>query len=102
MNKAEYRKKQDDADNKRHEAAERSYRQQIIATLERMAQQNQTTENQAQRADAFHRRVEKPTLRLEGRRFWIDVFEALGLWVAAAVSLMFFIVPSSAAGMISP
>jgi len=94
MDKAEYRKKQDDAEHKRHEAAERSYRQQIIATLERIAQQNQATENQDQRADAFHRRVEKLTLRLEGRRFWIDFFEALGLWVAAAVGVIAIIVAS--------
>jgi hypothetical protein len=94
MDKSEYRKKQDDAESKRKETAESSNRQQIIAALERIARQNQATENQTQRADGFHRRVEKLTLRLEGRKFWLEVFEALGLWVAAAVGVIAILVSS--------
>ena len=50
MNKAEYRKKQEDAERERREAAEYSERQKIIGALERIAEQNQATENQAYRA----------------------------------------------------
>jgi hypothetical protein len=87
MDKFEYRRKQEDAERRRWRVAESSDRQQIISTLERIADQNQATENQAQRADAFHRRLEKLTLRLEGRKFRLEFFETLGLWVAAAVGV---------------
>jgi hypothetical protein len=95
MDKSEYRKKQDEAERKREEAAEQSSRQQMLAALERIAQQNQATENQARRADTFHRRVEKLTLRLEGRKFWLEIFETLGLWVAAGVGVAAIVVSTS-------
>jgi hypothetical protein len=94
MDKPEYRKKQEDAERKRRESAEHSDRQQIISALERTAEQNQATENQAHRADTFHRRVEKLTLRLEGRKFWLELAETVGLWVAAAVGVIAIIVSS--------
>jgi hypothetical protein len=94
MDKSEYRKKQDDAEHKRQEAAKGSYRQQVVGSLERIAAQTQATENQAHRADTFHRRVEKLTLRLEGRKFWLELAETVGLWVAAAVGVIAIIVSS--------
>jgi hypothetical protein len=50
MDKSEYAKKQEDAKRKRREAAEHTDRRQIIGALERIAAQNQATENQAHRA----------------------------------------------------
>jgi hypothetical protein len=94
MNQAEYRKKQDDAERKRQEAAERSYREQVVGSLERIAEQNEATENQANRADNFHRRAEKLALRLEGRKFWLELAETLGLWFAAGVGVVAIIVAS--------
>jgi hypothetical protein len=94
MDKSEYRKKQEDAERKRQEATEDAYRQQVIGALQRIAEQNQVTENQAQRADTFHRRVERLTLRLEGRKFWLELAETLGLWVAAGVGVVAIIVSS--------
>src|ERR1700676_691065 len=92
MDKSDYRKKQEDAERKRQETAENAYRQQVIGSLERIAEQNQATENQANRADTFHRRVEKLTLRLEGRKFWLEFAETLGLWVAAGVGVAAIII----------
>lgn len=94
MDKSEYRKKQQDAEHKRRESTEHADRQQIITALERIAEQTQATENQAHRADIFHRRVEKLTLRLEGRKFWLELAETIGLWVAAAVGVIAIIVSS--------
>jgi hypothetical protein len=94
MDKSEYRKKQDDSERKRKEAAEDAYRNKVISTLQRIAEQNKAAENQAKRADRFHRLVEKLTLRLEGRRYWIEVAETAGLWVAAAVGVAAIIVSS--------
>jgi hypothetical protein len=72
MNKAEYRKKQEDADRKREEAAEDTYRQQVIVALQVMAEQNKAADYQSSRADRFHRQVEKLTLKLEKRRYRLD------------------------------
>jgi hypothetical protein len=94
MNKSEYQKKQETAERKRQETDEDAYRQQAIGALERIAQQNQATENQAQRADTFHRRVERLTLRLEGRKFWLELAETIGLWVAAGVGVAAIIISS--------
>jgi hypothetical protein len=77
-----------------YESAENSHRKQIISALERIAEQNQATENQAQRADTFHRRVERLTLRLEGRKFWLELAETIGLWVAAGVGVAAIIISS--------
>jgi hypothetical protein len=49
MDKSEYREKQQAAERKRQETAENAYRKQVIGALERIAQQNQATENQAAR-----------------------------------------------------
>jgi hypothetical protein len=95
MDKSDYREKQQAAVRKRQEANEEAYRKQVISALERISEQNQTTENQAQRADTFHRRVEKLTLRLERRRFWLEFFETLGLWVAAGVGVAAIIVSTN-------
>jgi hypothetical protein len=92
MDKSEYRKKQEKTEHKRQEAAEDIYRQQVISALERIALQDQITENQAQRGDTFHRRVERLTLRLEGRKFYIELAETLGLWVAAGVGILAIVV----------
>jgi hypothetical protein len=98
MDKSDYRKKREDAEHKRQETAENAYRQQVIGSLERIAEQNQATENQANRADTFHRRVEKLTLRLEGRRFWLEFAETLGLWVASGVGVAAIIISSHDSG----
>jgi hypothetical protein len=92
MDKSEYRKKQEDVDRKRREVAEASYRGEVIGALNSIAQQNQATENQAKRADTYHRRVEKLALRLEGRKFWLEVAETAGLWAAAAVGVAAIVV----------
>jgi hypothetical protein len=69
MDKSEYRKKQEKTEHKRQEAAEDIYRQQVISALERIALQDQITENQAQRGDTFHRRVERLTSVWRGENF---------------------------------
>jgi hypothetical protein len=94
MDNSEDRTKNKDAARERRKADEGADRQRVIGALERIAEQNQATENQANRADTFHRRVEKLTLRLEGRKFWIEVAETAGLWVAAAVGVIAIIVSS--------
>jgi hypothetical protein len=94
MDKAEYQSKQDRANQKKREANEEAYRDQLIATLQRIAEQDEAIESQAGRADTFHRRVEKLTLRLEGRKYWLEVAETLGLWVAAGVGVAAIIVAS--------
>ncbi len=94
MNKSEYRKKQEEAERKHWETAEKSDRQQVIGALERIAEQNEVTESQAQRADKFHRRIEKLTLRLDGRKFWLELAETAGLWAAAAVGVIAILVSS--------
>jgi hypothetical protein len=96
MDKSDYRQKT--AQEKRRDSAEESYRNKVVGSLERIAEQNQATENQANRADTFHRRLEKLTLRLEGRRFWIEVAETMGLWVAAGVGVIAIIVASHDSG----
>ncbi len=93
MNKSE-RKKQEEAERKHWETAEKSDRQQVIGALERIAEQNEVTESQAQRADKFHRRIEKLTLRLDGRKFWLELAETAGLWAAAAVGVIAILVSS--------
>lgn len=94
MDRSEYRQKQKDAERKREEASEALHRQKVIGALREIAEQNQTTENHPQRADAFHRRVETLTLRLDRRKFWLEVAETLGLWVAAAVGVAAIVISS--------
>jgi hypothetical protein len=98
VEKPEYRKKQEAAERKRQETEQYADRQKIIGTLERIAGQNKAADNQAKRADHFHRIVEKISLRLEGRRFWLEVAGTAGLWAAAAVGLTAILVASHDAG----
>lgn len=98
MDKAEYRKKQKAADRERkaaaEEAAEDAYRQRVIGAIQSIADQNKATEYQSSRADAFHRRVEKLTLRLDKRRYRLEIFETAGLWFAAFVGVMAIVISS--------
>jgi hypothetical protein len=98
MDKSEYRQKQDAAEQKRRKAVEESYRDKVVSSLERIAEQSYATENQASRADTFHRRVESLSLRLESRKFWLEVAETVGLWAAAAVGVIAIIVASHDSG----
>jgi len=98
MNKAEYQRRHQDAENKRLEASENAYRKETIGALKAIAEQNRAAEAQAKRADRFHRRVEKLTLRLEGRKFWIEIAETAGLWFAAAVGVVAIVVATRDAG----
>lgn len=93
--KPEYRKRQEDARRERQEAEEHSDRQQIVSALERIAEENKAADYQEKRGDRFHRLVEKLSLRLERRRFWVELAETAGLWVAAAVGVAAIIVSSN-------
>jgi hypothetical protein len=79
MDRSEYRKKQEAIESKRKEAVELAYRSEVIGALHRISEQNTAAHNQENRADRFHRLVEKLTLRLEGRRYWTEVAETIGL-----------------------
>ena len=94
MDRFEYRQKQKDAERKREESSKAYYRQQLVDAITGLAKQNKAAENQAQRADAFHRRVEALTLRLEGRKYWLELAETLGLWIAAGVGVAAILVAS--------
>jgi hypothetical protein len=88
MNQSEYRKKQEAAERKRQEATEDAYRQQVIGALQGIAEQNKAADYQSSRADRFHRQVEKLTLKLEKRRYRLEIAETIGLWFAAFVGLL--------------
>jgi hypothetical protein len=92
MDKSEYQKKLQDAENKRQKTVEDAFRQEVIAALQRIAEQNKAADDQARRADRFHRLVEKLALRLEGRKYRIEIAETLGLWAAAAVGVIAIVV----------
>jgi len=88
MNKPEYRKKQEAAERKGQESEQRTYRDEVIGALKRISEQNKAADNQANRADRFHRLVEKLTLRLDRRRYRLEIAETIGLWFAAFVGLL--------------
>lgn len=88
MDKSEYREKRNHAERMRQEAAEAAYRRLVIGALQKIAEQDKAAEHERNRADRFHRRVEKLTLRLEERRYRLEIAETAGLWVAAFVGLL--------------
>jgi len=92
MDNSEDPKEQNDPERERHEAADNAYRNKVISALQAIAEQNKAAEDQAKRADRFHRAVERLTLRLEGRKYWVEIAETAGLWVAAAVGVIAVIV----------
>jgi len=85
--KPENGKQQEEPRQEGYKTGEHSDRQRIISALEQIAEQNKVTEYQAKRADQFHRLVEKLTLRLESRKYWVDVSGVIGIFAAAAIAI---------------
>lgn len=94
MNRAEFHEKQRLAEEKKRIASEAEFKERLLSILNQLAQQNQATESQAARADVYHRRVENLNLRLEGRKYRLEMAETAGLWVAAFVGMMAILVAS--------
>lgn len=68
-----------------HESDELTYRQNVVAALERIAGDASTSQKQHARDEEFARRLERLQYRLERRKFGVDKAAVIGAYLALAL-----------------
>jgi hypothetical protein len=83
----EYFQRKADGERRKREEAHEARLDRLIDAVSGVTDDNRAANYEADRADRFHRRIETLTLKLERRKYWLEIAETGGLWFAAFVGV---------------